>query len=40
MPVIVEGKKYLSNEVKEVNNLKIYPAFRGKSSATKNSIKL
>ena len=35
LPVLLEGKKYLSNEKSDAN-IKIYPAFRGKSLATIN----
>ena len=35
-PILLEGKKYISNEVKDEVNLKIYPPFKGKSPATKN----
>jgi serine/threonine protein kinase len=35
-PYILEGKKYLTNEKRDIINIKIYPPFNGKSSATKN----
>ena len=36
IPVLLEGKKYVCNVKKDVVNIKIYPAFEGKSPATKN----
>ena len=36
IPVLLEGKKYVDNVKKDMVNIKIYPAFQGKSPATKN----